>query len=80
MDRVEELLGSAREVVGFLVGEPLVRLYGVHLVAKHHRVVVHDVSSAVGLLIMVVFIGLCSTQLGKESFTVHALGERVRRR
>lgn len=80
MDHVEELLGSAREVAGFLVGEPLVRMHGVHLLVRHQRVVVQDVSSMVGVLIMVVFIGLCSTQLGRESFAVHSLGERIRRR
>lgn len=76
MTQVEELVSLARQATAVLCGDAMVRLYGVHLISKHHRVVVMDVASTVGTLITVLFTGFCQKELGASRFAVHHIRDR----
>ncbi len=80
MDQVDELIALARQATAVLCGDAMVRLHGVHLLSKQHRIVVMDVSSMVSTLIIVLFTGFCHKQLGASKFSVHNLRDSKRTR
>lgn len=80
MEQVEELISLARQATAVLCGDAMVRLHGVYLVSKHHRIVVMDVESTVGALVAVLFTGFCHKDIGASKFAVHNLRESKRSR
>lgn len=71
---IEEQILRAIETAEYTFGQAKVRLHAAYLAAKNKVVI--DTSSDVGEYIAQIFIGLMTTKLGEDKFTV----ERIRRK
>ncbi len=72
-DAIEEQIVRAIETAEYTFGQAKVRLHAAYLAAKNKVVI--DTSSEVGEYIAQIFIGLMTTKLGEDKFTV----ERIRK-